>query len=195
METLGKGSSVLKQERKRHLPAVQESPFYLLKIFVLLIVAVIVQTTITPYLTVLGAKPDTALLVVIALAMMRGPVWGAAIGFATGFLLDVALGQTMGISSFLYTLAGYFSGRYAEGVDTESWLPAIVTAFTATLVVQFLKAVIMFLLGVEASVGFVLLRIVLPIAVLNALLAMPLFVLCRWWMGGEQEQHVFSDKT
>ena len=42
--------------------------------------------------------------------------------------------------------------------------------------VQTLNAVIMFLLGIEASVGFVLLRIVLPTAVLNALLAAPIFV-------------------
>lgn len=187
-----KRTGILRRNKQRRMPAVQESPLFLLKVFVLMVLAVILQTTISPYVTVLGAQPDTALVVIITLAMMRGPVWGAAAGFAMGFLLDVALVQTMGISSFLYTLAGYFSGRYAEGVDLNSWLPPMVTVFLATFVVQILNAVIMFLLGVEASVNFVMLRIVLPSAVINALLAMPIFVVCRWWLGGEIRQSVFS---
>ncbi len=187
-----KRTSILKRNKRSRMPAVQESPLFMLKVFVLLVLAVVVQTTISPYVTVLGAQPDSALIVVIALAMMRGPVWGAVVGFATGFLLDVALVQTMGISSFLYTLAGYFSGRYAEGTDPDSWLPPMVTVFLATFVVQVLNAVIMFLLGVEASIDFVIFRVVLPSAVINALLAMPIFVVCRWWLGGEGRQRVFS---
>lgn len=187
-----KRTSFLKRTGRSRMPAVEESPLFMLKVFVLLLAAVVLQTTLSPYLSVLGARPDTALIVVIILAMMRGPIWGAAVGFAAGFLLDVALVQTMGISSFLYTLAGYFSGRYAEGVDPDSWLPPMVTVFLATFVVQVLNAVIMFLLGVEASVNFILLRIVLPSAFINALLAMPIFVVCRWWLGGEPRQRVFS---
>lgn len=187
-----KRTRILGWKKQRRMPAVQESPFFIFKIFLLMLVAVVVQTTIAPYVTVLGAQPDAALIVIITLAMMRGPVWGAVAGFAMGFLLDVALVQTMGISSFLYTLAGYFSGRYAEGVDPDSWLPPMVTVFLATFVVQLLNAIIMFLLGVEASVNFVMLRVVLPSAVINALLAMPIFVVCRWWLGGEMRQSVFS---
>jgi len=171
-----------------------ESSLLPLKVMVLVIAAVIVQTSVAPYLTVLGAKPDAAMVMVVCLAMMRGPVWGAAVGFAAGLLLDIALFQTMGISSFLFTLAGYFSGRYAEGVDPASWFPPIFIVFVCTLVVQMLHAVIMFLLGVEASVYFVLLRIVLPTAVLNGLLAVPVFVVCRWWLGGEARHGLFSEQ-
>jgi len=172
----------------------QESSLFPLKVMVLVIVAVIVQTSVAPYLTVLGAKPDAAMVMVVCLAMMRGPVWGAAVGFAAGLLIDIALFQTMGISSFLFTLAGYFSGRYAEGVDPASWFPPIFIVFVSTLVVQTLHAVIMFLLGIEASVYFILLRIVLPTAVLNGLLAVPIFVVCRWWLGGEARHGLFSEQ-
>ena len=176
------------------MQALQESSYFPLKVFALLLFAVLVQTSIAPYLTVLGAKPDVAMIIVVCLAMMRGPVWGAAVGFATGLLIDIVLFQTLGISSFLFTLAGYFSGRYAEGVDPDSWFPPIFTVFVCTAIVQALHAVIMFLLGVEASVGFVLLRIVLPTAVLNALLAAPTFVVSRWWLGGEKRTGLFSEQ-
>jgi rod shape-determining protein MreD len=176
------------------LPASHESSLFPLKVLALVIVAVIVQTSVAPYLTVLGAKPDAAMVVVVSVAMMRGPIWGAAVGFAAGLLIDIALFQTMGISSFLFTLAGYFSGRYAEGVDPTSWFPPIFIVFVCTLVVQLLHAVMMYLLGVEASLYFVLLRIVLPTAILNALLAAPIFVVCRWWLGGETRHGLFSEQ-
>ncbi len=172
----------------------QESSLFPLKVFVLVIAAVVIQTSVAPYLTVLGAKPDAALVVVVSIAMMKGPVWGASVGFAAGLLIDIALFQTLGISSFLYTLAGYFSGRYAEGVDPTSWFPPVFTVFICTLVVQVLHGIIMFLLGVEASVYFVLVRIVLPTAVLNALLAAPIFVVSRWWLGGEKRHGLFSEQ-
>lgn len=176
------------------MQALQESPFFPLKVFVLVIVAVVVQTSVAPYLTVLGAKPDVAMVIVVCLAMMRGPVWGATVGFAAGLLIDIALFQTLGISSFLFTLVGYFSGRYAEGVDPDSWFPPIFIVFVSSAIVQVLHAMIMFLLGVEASVAFVLLRIVLPTSVLNALLAAPIFVVSRWWLGGEKRTGLFSEQ-
>jgi len=184
----------LHRNEKAALSAAHESSYFPLKVFALIIVTVVVQTSLAPYLTVLGAKPDVALVMVICLAMMRGPVWGASVGFAAGLLIDIALFQTLGISSFLFTLAGYFSGRYAEGVDPASWFPPVFIVFVSTLVVQVLNGVIMFLLGVEASAWFVILRIVLPTAVLNALLAAPIFVVCRFWLGGDTRHGLFSEQ-
>ncbi len=171
-----------------------ESPASLFKVALIIVAAVIAQTTVAPYLTVLGAKPDAALVAVVCLALLRGPVSGAVAGFSTGLFLDIALVQTMGISSFLFTLAGYFSGRLAEKVDPASWLPPVVTVFAATLVVESLNSMIMFMLGVEASVWFIVFRIVVPAAFLNALVASPIFAFCRWWLGGNQNQNVFVSK-
>lgn len=190
----GKRLGLLHRNEAAAASASQENPFFPLKVFALILVTVVVQTSIAPYLTVLGARPDVALVMVVCLAMMRGPAWGAAVGFAAGLLIDIALFQTLGISSFLFTLAGYFSGRYAEGVDPDSWFPPIFTVFICTLVVQTLHAMIMFLIGIEASVGFVVLRIILPTGLLNALLAAPVFVVGRWWLGGERRHGLFSEQ-
>lgn len=166
----------------------------MLRVFALVAVGVIIQTTIAPHLLVLGAKPGLALVITVCVALIRGPVWGAALGFAAGLMIDVALMQTLGISSFLFTLAGYFSGRYGERVDSGSWVPPLLTVFVSTLVVQFLNAVGMFLLGVEASASFVLLRVILPAAVLNTLLAAPVFMVTRWWLGGEKAYALFTEQ-
>lgn len=183
------------EEGKKVSPALSgKRPSGVLRVVTIVVLAVIVQTTVAPYLTVLGTKPNSALVTVVCLALLKGPVWGAVVGFGAGLLLDIALVQTMGISSFLFTLAGYFSGRYAQATDPQSWFPPLFTVFVSTVVLQTLNAVIMFLLGIEASVGFVLFKIVLPEALLNALLAPPLFVVCRWWLGVREQQIVFSSK-
>lgn len=188
-------SRILPAKGKTAAPGTaSEGPLYTLRVFALILLGVVIQTTVTPYLTVLGAKPDSTLVLVVCVALLRGPVWGAVVGFVTGLLLDVSLMQTMGISSFLYTLAGYAAGRYAEGVDTESWIPPMITVFLATLLVQFLNAVIMFLLGIEVSASFVLIRIVLPTAFLGALLAAPVFILTRWWIGGDRSGALFVEQ-
>lgn len=186
------GTRVLQQNAAPKAPAAPDSPWFMLRIFAILLLAVVVQTTLAPFLTVLGTKPDVALVVIVCLAMMRGPVLGAIIGFSAGLLIDVALVQTLGISSFLFTLAGYFSGRYAEGVDLDSWFPPVITVFISSLVVQLLNSVIMFLLGVQASADFILLRVVLPSAFLNALLAAPVFIICRWSLGGDRKDALFT---
>jgi len=189
-----KSLKVLSHNSEAASPVSQESSLFPLKVFLMIVFSVVIQTSLAPYLTVLGAKPDVAMVMVICLAMMRGPVWGATVGFVTGLLIDIALFQTMGISSFLFTLAGYFSGRYAENVDPASWFPPIFTVFACTIVVQVLNAMTMFLLGVEASLGFILLRIVLPTAILNGLLAAPVFVVSRSWLGGEKRHGLFSEQ-
>lgn len=192
---LNRRTQVLQKSEETVAPiAPRETPVSLIKLFIIVILAVVMQTTIAPYLMVLGAKPDVALVIVVSLALMRGPIWGSIIGFFIGLLMDTALVQTMGISSFLYTLAGYFSGRISGRTDPASWVPPLATVFTATLLVQVLNGVIMFLLGVEASAGFVIFRVVLPTAFLNALLASPAFAICRWWLGVDYRQNVFSTK-
>jgi len=185
---------ILHRNGEAAMQSASEGSFFPLKVFALIIATVIIQTSVAPYLTVLGAKPDVALVMVVCLAMMRGPVWGASVGFAAGLLIDIALFQTLGISSFLFTLAGYFSGRYSEGVDPASWFPPVFIVFISTVVVQILYTMIMFLLGVEASVTFVLLRIVLPTAVLNSLLAVPIYVVTRWLLGGVKSSGLFSEQ-
>src|SRR5665811_2243009 len=101
-----KSLKVLSHNSEAAASVSQESSLFPLKVFLLIVFSVVIQTSLAPYLTVLGAKPDVAMVMVICLAMMRGPVWGATVGFVTGLLIDIALFQTMGISSFLFTLAG-----------------------------------------------------------------------------------------
>lgn len=54
------------------------------------VLALVVQVTVLPYLAVSGVVPNLALLVVVALALARGPEPAMIAGFLAGLLLDLA---------------------------------------------------------------------------------------------------------
>jgi rod shape-determining protein MreD len=127
----------------------------------------------------LGGYIDLMPLAVAAVAIYAGSVAGAGMGFGTGLLLDLLVGQTMGISSLVLTAVGYGVGRYREVRDPAHGLMPIPVGAAATLgwVVSF--AAVSFMLEIGASVSLTVIREMLATTLLGALLAMPVFALCR----------------
>ncbi len=78
------------------------------------VVAVIVQTAAVSQVTLLGVNADLAPLVVMSVGLLLGSVTGAAMGFGVGLLVDLALLQTLGVSSLVYLGIGYGAGRLRE---------------------------------------------------------------------------------
>src|SRR5262249_8834206 len=80
----------------------------------LVFVASIAQVSIFSNVHVLGGRPDVLLLTLVSISLLRGPIWGAAAGFGAGLIVDTANLETLGVTSLLLTLAGYWIGRYGE---------------------------------------------------------------------------------
>ena len=53
---------------------------------------------------------------------MKRSMLGAITGFAVGLLVDLALVQTLGVTSLIFTLIGYWSGRLRELRDPQAAL-------------------------------------------------------------------------
>lgn len=155
------------------------TPGALLRVFVLLLLAVVLQLSALSQITVLGGRADLVVLVVAAVAYYGGSIAGSATGFAAGFLLDLATGATMGVSSLVLTATGYGVGRYREVRDpSHGLLPlAVGAAATGGFVVAF--AAVSFMLDVGATVSALVIRDAIVTVLLNTLLAIPVFVGCR----------------
>jgi len=82
-----------------------------LKAALLLFVAALLQSSIVGSIDLLGGSPDILLVTLVAVALLRGAVFGAAAGFAAGLVLDTANLARLGETSFLLTLAGDWIGR------------------------------------------------------------------------------------
>lgn len=85
-----------------------------LRVTAVVFVAAVLQVSAFSGIDVAGAAPDLLLVTVVALALLRGAITGAAAGFAGGLLVDVATLGTLGVTSLLLTLAGFWAGRYGE---------------------------------------------------------------------------------
>ena len=85
-----------------------------------LIVAVTVQTSVLPHLAVAGVGCDLVMIVVLALALSRGPEWGAIAGFLGGLMLDVVppADHTAGRWALALALAGYVAGLIRREAST-----------------------------------------------------------------------------
>jgi rod shape-determining protein MreD len=142
----------------------------------LLLVAVLLQLSALSQLGILGGHPDVVVLVVAAVAYYAGSVPGAAAGFAAGFLLDLLAGATMGASSLVLTAVGYSVGRFRELRDpSHGLLPVPVgSAATAAWVLAF--AAVSLMLDIGARVSALVIRDMIVTVLLNALLALPVFV-------------------
>jgi rod shape-determining protein MreD len=151
---------------------------------VVLIAGVLLQTAVAPHLRLLGANPAFALIAVVCVALVKGPETGAVFGFLTGMFTAIALMEPFGLSAFVFVLVGYFAGRYAETADLPAGLAPLLTVFAATLVANVLFAMAQFLLAREVPLGFFLGRVLFPSLVFNTLLAAPVYLLVRLWLRG-----------
>ncbi len=150
------------------------------RLVILGIVAVLVQIALVSQISVFGATPDLAPLVVVSVGMLAGPVAGAVMGFSMGLFVDFALLQTLGVSSLVLVVVGHFAGRLRETVrDPEATLLPLAAGAAGSAVALVMFSIMQFLLGVESPVSLELFRQILSTVLINTLLALPVHALVR----------------
>ena len=99
-----------------------------------LVVGVLLETTVASRIAVFGIAPDIMLSIIVSYSILRGDVEGAAAGITGGLLMDVALGQAMGLFAMLGLLVGYFAGKPFRDFYRESYLlPMFITGAVAVV--------------------------------------------------------------
>jgi rod shape-determining protein MreD len=149
------------------------------KLALLVFGAVVLQTSIVSSLDIRGGAPDLVLVLLVCVALLRGAVTGAVAGFAAGLLLDTATLETMGVSSLLLTVAGYWAGRYGETTGRDRAHAPAAAVFVITVLATVAGYALHFLLGDSVSARYVFVETLAPTLVMNVLLAVPVFALSR----------------
>jgi rod shape-determining protein MreD len=144
----------------------------------LLFVAAVVQVSVFAEIHVFGAVPDVLLVTLVALALLRGSVTGAVGGFFAGLLVDTATLGTLGLTSLVLTLAGYWIGRYGETTGRDRAHAPFLSVAVVTVLYQLGLLVVHFVLG-ESAPGGAVVRSLVPAIVLNLILTAPIYALVR----------------
>lgn len=157
----------------------------------LLFFVAIVQVTILSSIDVLGGTPDLVLVTLVLVSLLRGSIFGALCGFWAGLLLDTATLGTLGVSSLLLALAGYWTGRYGETTGRDRAHAPLVSVGVITVLFAAGALVLLFMLGQSASARVALVDTLPATIVLNLLLTLPAYALCRRLLGpGERFRRV-----
>jgi rod shape-determining protein MreD len=150
-----------------------------LKAGIVFFVAVVVQTAVVSAFEPGGGTAELVLVFLTAVALLRGAVFGAAVGFYVGFLLDTANLGTLGFSSLLLTLIGYWIGRYGETTGRDRAHSPLVAVAVATVLYALGSLAMHYLLGEPLSARSGLVDALPVQLLLNLLLTIPVYALCR----------------
>ena len=149
-----------------------------LRAFAVVFVAALLQVVIVSSLVIAGGAPD----------LLRGSVPGAALGFVGGLVVDVVTLGTLGVTSLILTLAGFWAGRYAETTGRDRRLAPLIAVGTITVLAGAFGYVLHYLLDAEVVAGTVLVTALVPAFFLNLVLALPVFALVRRLVGEAQRE-------
>lgn len=101
------------------------------------VVAALVVATVLPRLGVpLRAVPDLVVVLVAASAVLRGPVHGALLGLAAGWVVDLVPpgGAPLGLTALLYAAAGAAAGTLRRPGRPGVLPPVLALALSAAVV-------------------------------------------------------------
>ena len=149
------------------------------RVSALVFAAAMLQTVIVSSLVLGGGAPDLLLVVVICLGLRLGSVPGAIFGFAGGLVVDFLTLDTLGITSLVLTLAGFWAGRYAETTGRGRRLAPLVAVGAITVLAGVFGFVLHYMLGDDVVARHALVTALAPALVVNLLLALPVHALVR----------------
>ena len=146
-------------------------------------VAAMFQTVVVPPFVLGGGAPDVLLIVVVSLGLLRGSTAGAVLGFAGGLVVDLLTLNTLGVTSLVLTLAGFWAGRYGETTGRGRRFAPLLAVGAITVLAALFSLVLHYLLGDEIVVRHALVTVLVPTVLLNLLLALPVHALVRGFVG------------
>jgi len=150
-----------------------------LRVAAFALLVVFFQIGVVSEVPVFGVNADVSALLVAFIGLMCGSTAGAACGFAVGLLIDLALLQTLGLTSLVFTLVGYWCGRLRELRDPQAALTPLLVGAGASAVSLVGYSLMEFMLGVDAPVSFELVRQIVLGVLVNAIVALPMWALTR----------------
>ena len=98
--------------------------------------AAVLQVSVVPHLAIGDVVPNLLFLVVVTLALTKGPNAGCATGFFAGFLLDLLGAGPIGLWALVLCVVGYVAGMLEANMFAHGWLLPVTVVFIAGLSAQ-----------------------------------------------------------
>lgn len=150
-----------------------------LRLALVIISAVVLQTTLFTHLRIDGVAPDIGLVAVLAVAYEDGPETGAWFGFVMGLAIDLFLTTPLGLSALSFALTGYAVGVFQAGMVRTTPRLAPLLGFFGGLFGGLVFITVGALVGQNGFLSLESLKIVVIAAAYDALIAPIVFPIVR----------------
>ena len=161
-----------------------------LSLTVVIVTALLLQTTVFADVKLLGVRPELMYLVTIVFAMLEGPSSGAITGFAGGMAQDFLLNEPKGSTALTLTLVGYTVGLLRQYIVSPSPLLPTFLVAGGTFVGVLFHRLVAFLLGQEATTVLYVFKAAALSAVYNGILTPLLHPVLRRVAEGSRSRKV-----
>lgn len=140
----------------------------------------VAHATLAPALSVAGVTPDLPMIVVVLLALRRGPEAGCVAGFAAGLLQDAAGGGLIGVQALTKAVVGFVIGTAGSRLRVAQPLVQVPGLVILSVVEGLARFALLKLFRFPAPFGELMLYVVLPQALYNGFLGAALVLTLAW---------------
>lgn len=142
-----------------------------------LILCFVLQSSVWGSLTVNQAIPDLLMVIVVAIAYIKGSNAGIVYGFLAGMLLDITYGKTIGFFALIYLFCGFLAGVFHRFYRKDDNVTPLLLTSAGVFLCQNVCYVTEFVLKRSMDYSFFLVNIVIPRMVVTILFAAVLYKL------------------
>lgn len=140
----------------------------------------VVHAALGPTLRIADVSPDIPLIVVVMLALRRGPEVGCLAGLAAGLLQDALTGGLIGVQALTKAVLGFAIGAVGARLSTTSPLVQVPGLVLLTVVEGLARFTLLQLFRFPAPFGELMTYHVLPQALYNGFLGAALAFALAW---------------
>ncbi len=135
----------------------------------------ILQTTVINVISVYGTKPDLMLTALLCLAMLRGKEEASVVAIFIGVALDLLWSEHFGIYTICLFVVVCVCGLLFESVFHHSFGTALMGVFIFSIAYGLMYTMFYYLPHGGLRGWYLLIKVILPAALYNAVLAMPIY--------------------
>lgn len=140
----------------------------------------IAHATLAPAMRIGDVAPDIPLIVVVLLALRRGPEFGCLAGFAAGLLQDAAGGGLLGVQALTKALAGFSVGLLGGRLRVTQPLVQVPGLVILSVVEGLVRFGVLKMFRFPAPFAELMAYVVLPQALYNGFLGAALVLALAW---------------
>ena len=141
--------------------------------FILLFLAYVLQSAFFNVISYNGITVDLILLITIFLSILYDK-YAILYGFCSGLFLDLASGSFLGIHTFTFLILCILINRLAQFIYKENIFLPLVASLVATILNDFMIAVLIFLLGYDYNIWQVFNNIIVTL-IYNLIFTYPIY--------------------